>query len=343
MCLRLICILSVLIFSSWSYADEAVHSTGSYSCTPIGTGLDDGFFSLESFKGKLYAGGFGYRKRKAMYRYPAWEVVNPGLTVTESVCDLREFKGYLYANTESDGEIYRTADGDNWQKVFSDRGQIGCVLREHHDYLYATMHSSAFSSNGKIYRSTDGIEWQKVYDSGTSDDYMKEIIVFNDVIFAFYIDKTTGTGGYFTSVDGLNWIRHELGQLRLFKALIWNNELWASASAEYTLSGKSGIWKYDGQSFQNVAEISGYSHIGELLDYKSVLFATATREWKGNQGGAALLASPDKGITWEQICSFPETESWNLTEFEDELYITTKQHNANGTAGRVYKLHNKPQ
>jgi hypothetical protein len=335
--------VSVLIFPAGSYANKRVHLTDAYSCTPIGTGLDDGFFSLESYNGKLYAGGFGYRNKKAIYRYPAWEIVHPGFTVTESVCDLREFKGHLYANTESDGEIYRTADGENWQKVFSDHGQIGCVLRVHNGYLYATVHSSAFSSNGKIYRSPDGIQWQQVYDSGPHDDYMKEIIVFNDILFAFYINKTTGIGGYFTSVDGMSWIRHELGQLRLFKALIWNNEFWASSSAEYTLSGKSGIWKYDGQTFQNVAEINGYSHIGELLNYKTVLFATATREWKGHQGGAALLASPDKGITWQKICSFPETESWNLAEFEDELYITTKQHNANGTSGSVYKLQNKLQ
>jgi hypothetical protein len=333
--------LLLQIILAGAYADGTVRAENGYSCTPIGTGLDDGFFSLESFQGKLYAGGFGYQKKQAIYRYPEWEVVHPGLVVTESVCDLREFKGHLYANTESDGEIYRSVDGENWQNVFSGHGQIGCVLREHDGYLYATMHSSAFSSNGKIYRSADGIEWQNVYDSGTSDDYMKEIIAFNDLLFAFYINKTTGIGGYFTSADGTHWIRHELGQLRLFKALIWNNELWASASAEYTLSGTSGIWKYNGKTFRNVAEISGYSHIGELLNYQTILFATATREWKGEQGGAALLASHDRGLTWEEICNFRETESWNLAAFEGELYITTKQHNANGTSGSVYKLLNK--
>ncbi len=312
-----------------------------YSCTSIGNGLDDGFFSLEVYMNKLYAGGFGYKGKHAMFRYPEWEVVNPGITVTESVCDMREFKGYLYANTESNGEIYRTADGENWIKVFAGDGRIGCVLRELNGYLYAAIHSSAITSNGKIYRSFDGLQWEVVYDSGAKDEYMKEIIVFNGTLFAFYVDKTTGVGGYFTSPEGINWTRHELGQLRLFKGLVWNGELWAGSSAAYTLSGKSGVWKYDGQTFVNVAEIDGYSHIGELLSHDGNLFATATKEWKGYQGEAALLLSRDKGKHWERACTFSETEAWNIAEFEGDLYVTTKQHHGNGQAGKVYKLEKK--
>lgn len=340
----LLLVVCCLFFSAdHSGADETGTQEISYdySCEPVGTGLDDGFFSLETFQGKLYAGAFGYRERAAIFRYPDWEVVTPGFTVSESVCDLREFQGQLYANTESDGRIYRSIDGSSWELVFEGQGMIGCVLREYNGHLYATIHSSATGDRGKIFRSADGLRWQKVYDSGDADDYMKELIVYDGVLFGFYVDKTTGFGGYLTTRDGLNWHRNPLGQVRLFKAHVWGNELWASATTDYTQEGKSGIWKYDGTTFVNITDIEGYSHVGELIDYWGMLFATATRKWKGFGGGGALLVSTDQGVSWRTACVFPETEAWNIAEFRGELYVTTKQHLGNGKFGRLYRVTRK--
>jgi len=63
-----------------------------------------------------------------LYRYAPWELTSPGLTgISESICALIEFNGELYANTESSGDIFRSTDGAQWQRVYD--GGIAFVER----------------------------------------------------------------------------------------------------------------------------------------------------------------------------------------------------------------------
>ena len=108
------------------------HEASGYQCAAVGSSQGDGFFSLETFGSKVYAGQFGYglESSSMLYRYPQFEHVTPGLTgISESVCAMLEHDGYLYANTESSGDIFRSSDGSTWQKVRNGlSGTIGCGL-----------------------------------------------------------------------------------------------------------------------------------------------------------------------------------------------------------------------
>jgi len=89
-----------------------------YSCSPVGDSFSDGFFTLATFNNQVYAGqfGYGYESQSMVFRYPAWEHVSPGLTgIGESVCAMREFGGYLYANsTAATSSARRTARPGSW-------------------------------------------------------------------------------------------------------------------------------------------------------------------------------------------------------------------------------------
>jgi len=327
---------------------ESLAPTGKikYSCSPVGNGLDDGFFSLEVFKGKLYAGGFGYNKKPSLFSYPSWQVVKPGLVITESVCDMREFKGYLYANTELDGKIYRSSNGNNWQQVFKD-GSIGCVLREYKGYLYATIHKGVLAKGGKIYRTANGTNWEKVFDSGTVNDHrMKELIVFNDVLYALSINNSNKVGGYFTTTNGTNWTWHPVGNVRLFKGMvlpatsqITPKGLWMTSTAANSNGGPSGLWVLQNDhKLVHIKDFPGNTHLGELIMFNNHIFFTATKQWKGKQGGASLWMSGKDATQWTQVCTFRETEAWNLAIYNKQLYITTKQDGGKGALGKVYRF-----
>ena len=74
-----------------------------------------------------------------LFRFAPWEHVSPGLTgVSESVCAMREFGGYLYANTESSGDIFRSADGDSVAGVWRYSGSGDPVLVHQASKHYVT-------------------------------------------------------------------------------------------------------------------------------------------------------------------------------------------------------------
>ncbi len=345
-----------------------------YSCepTPIGRGVDDGFFSLEVYNDRLYSGGFGYAnhfnpsvRTPMLFSFPAWQVASPGLATTESVCEMREFRGMLYANTEQGGKIYRTADGKNWQEVFQN-GSVGCVLRQYGEYLYATIHNGALGRGGKIFRSKSGNigSWQKVFDdTGTQTDHMmKELIVFNGTLYALSVNRINSIGGYFTTKTGNlgDWKWHRVydneKSIRLFKGLVRttlpNKGLWMTSTAAYSGGSDSAVWlgtqanaSYPHLTLKKIKSFPGNSHLGELLEHEGNLFVTVTKEWKGRTGGASVWMLPAgdiAGTSWKQICYFPrETESWNLAVYRGMLYVTTKQdqhEGYNGSRGNVYRI-----
>lgn len=318
-------------------ADDAKNFN--YACEEIGKGVDEGFFSMEVFKDQLYIGGFGYKKKPSLFRYPTWEVVSPGLVTSESVCDMREFKGYLYANTEQDGYVYRSADGTTWQKVFDDEGGIGCVLREYQDKLYATITAGGTRKGGKIYRSGDGLNWEVVYNTygKASEDMIKDLIEYKGVFYAFYFDGASGKSGYLKSTDGKNWQRKELGYVRLFKALIWNDQLYASMSPypDSPNNNKPGLWKMEGDSFVEQGNLPEFKHFGDIVMYDQAIFGAASKKWKSFEGGGSLVMSVDEGKTWQKACEFKETEAWNVVVYKNELFVSTKQ---TGGGGKVYKV-----
>ena len=153
-----------------------------YECQRVGGAYTDGIFTLTAYQGALYAGlfGYGHEQMSMLYRFPPWELVSPGLTgISESICAMREFDGFLYANTESSGDIHRSVDGTRWERVYDgEEGSIGCGLAALGGHLYAINYRNSQRDHGRILRQEDDGRWTTVYDSGGTALYLREIVAY---------------------------------------------------------------------------------------------------------------------------------------------------------------------
>ncbi len=305
-----------------------------YSCSPVGDSFSDGFFTLATFNNQVYAGqfGYGYESQSMVFRYPAWEHVSPGLTgIGESVCAMREFGGYLYANTEHSGDIFRSADGATWELVYNgDGGSIGCGLAELNGQLYAVNYNYATSTHGRVLRQ-DGASWTTVYDSGAQPLYLREIVAYNGVLYAFGVMNQQGQ--MVTSTDGINWTLQTVAN-RYFRAHVWGGYLWLGSSDFYA-AGETAVWRFDGVSFLRTHPVGGQSHVADLQDVDGNLFASTSNGWKTESGPSYLLMSPDGLQDWQTVCTFSETAAWSMTVLGTELYVGTWEF---GQGGHVYRV-----
>ena len=315
-----------------SPSGEAGVAGKTFSITEVGASQDDGFFAIEKFKGALYAGSFGYKKRQMIYKVEPFAPVSPGFTVRESVCALREFNGSLIANTESDGLIYKSTDGSNWQKVHDGISPIGCALAVHKGYIYAA--SAGNSDNNKpcyLYRSKDGSSWEKVYDSGGRVEYIRELVSYGDHVYAFYVTDQKNNF-MLKSADGQKWDKSST-PARIFRGSVHKGLLYLTSASEHS-SSASGIWKYDGSSFSQIHSVPGKSHVSNIIGAGNDLIALTTKKWKGQGGGASLLVSCGGDSKWVEKKVFDETESWGLAVSGGYVYVGTKQQ---GGGGKIYK------
>ncbi len=312
--------------------DDVVHD---YTCAAVGSGYSDGFFALRGFGGALYAGQFGYghEDESMLYRYPPWELVQPGLTgISESVCALLEFDGQLYANTESSGDIFRTADGVNWTRVHDGSSHtIGCGLEVFGGRLYAINYDNGDKEHGRILRSGNGSDWETVYDSGGTSMYIREIVAHDGVLHAFAVDEDTSQGYRISSSDGTSWTPVETPS-RFFRGYSWDGYLWI-ASTDRSSNGAAGVWRFDGSNPVQVhGEVKHY--VTELVEFDGALFAGTSDGWKDDVGTSSLLMSRD-GDSWETVCDFPELAAWSIATSGDHLYVGTWQY---GGGGLVYEV-----
>ncbi len=318
--------------SSGDDDDGAPHD---YRCTPVGTGHADGFFALRGFQGALYAGEFGYgREAESMvYRYPPWELTSPGLTgISESVCAMAEFDGRLYANTEDDGDIFRSADGSTWERVHDgDDQSIGCGLEVFDGRLYALNYRNQTHTHGAILRTADGTTWETVWDSGSDSLYVREIVAHEGVLYAYYVDEDTDDTFALTSVDGTTWTAHETPS-RMFRAHSHDGVLWLG-STDRGGHGQPGVWRYDGSSYEMVHQADKH-YVTQIAHWDGALFAGTSDGFKDDTGTSTLLMSRD-GESWEAACAFSEIAIWSLAVVDDTLYLGTWEYEVGGQVHRV--------
>lgn len=115
---------------------------------------------LVPFQGRLYAGIEG----AGVFRSPdgaAWEAVRPGSGPRAGVRAAAVWQEWLYVGTTTAGEVWRTQDGERWERVFAAGEATGprsgyvASLTEAGGALYAGV-------NGRVQRSRDGRSWQEV-------------------------------------------------------------------------------------------------------------------------------------------------------------------------------------
>ena len=315
--------------------DDDSEGPHSYECAAVGSAGPDGFFALHGYQGKLYAGLFGYgmEGQSMVYSYPPYQLTSPGLTgISESVCAMTEFDGWLYANTESSADIFRTADGSNWERVFDGPGSsIGCGLEALDDWLYAVQYSNGAGDHGVILRSSDGTSWSTVFDSGSQSLYIREITSHAGTLHAFAVDEDTSQGYRISSTNGTDWTTTTTPS-RIFRGHSHDGYLWL-ASTDRGSSGASGVWRFDGSQMDQVHQASK-RYVTEITHFDGALFAGTSDGWKEDEGTSSLLMSRD-GSTWETVCTFPELAAWSIAVSGDHLYVGTWQYT---DGGQLYEV-----
>jgi hypothetical protein len=195
--------------------------------------IDDSF---AVFNDKLYAGTDNPDNGPEIWVYAndgstAWlkvsdDPVNPEKSFLyggEGTQFLIVHNGHLYAGTvygsnsdiKKSGELWRTANGENWEKVFeySDwlaSGQTGDLLSAivFNGYLYL---SARGGSRPEIFRSQDGVEWEKIIDAnapvyGANALYAYPFEVFGNELYLGLTNKVDG-GEIWKSADGETWVQ----------------------------------------------------------------------------------------------------------------------------------------
>ncbi len=322
--------------------DVTPHDDWDYTCERVGVGHGDGFFRLAEFRGQLYAGLFGYglEDRSMLYRYPDWELVEPGLTgIGESVCALREFDGALYANTENSGDIYRSFDGTHWERVHNgEAGSIGCGLAEFGGDLYAVNYRYSHADHGKVLRQV-GDDWRTVYDSGDVPLYLREIVTYDGVLYAFAIHQDTNQGQMLTSTNGSDWTLTEVGN-RYFRGYVWRGFLWLGATDRGGADDAS-VFRFDGSEFVQTHR-SSRRYVADLHALDDRLFISTSNGFKDDVGPSGVWVSGDGESDWEQVCEFSETAAWSMAVVDDELYVGTWEFRRGGSVYHVRRVDPDP-
>ncbi|MFP6683809.1 MAG: hypothetical protein VB934_03815, partial [Polyangiaceae bacterium] len=296
----------------------------------------DGFFSMRSFAGQLIAGQFGYghEAESMVMTFPSGQPAAPGLQgISESVCALREHGGYLYANTESDGDIFRSTNGASWTRVYDGAaGVIGCGLASSGSFLYAVQYDFQNHRNGQVLRSDNGVDWDVVWDSGDQSIYLREIVVHEGTVHAFGVDENSEQGYRVSAAE--NDAQFEMTETpsRFFRALSQDGALWVGSTSRSS-NGEAGIWRFDGAEPQLVHGVDS-AYVTELASHDGALWAGTSAGWKDDTGDSQLIASAD-GTEWKTICEFDELASWALATHNGALYVGTW---AYGSGGHVYRV-----
>ncbi len=315
--------------------DDDTEGPHSYECVSVGSAGPDGFFALRDYQGKLYAGMFGYglEGQSMVYSYPPYELTSPGLTgISESVCAMVEFDGLLYANTESSADIFRTADGSTWERVFDGPGSsIGCGLEAMGGYLYAVQYGNGAGDHGVILRSADGASWSTVYDSGGQSLYLREITSHDGTLYAFAVDEDDSQGYRLSSTNGTDWTVATT-PTRIFRGHSHDGALWL-ASTDRGSNGAAGVWRFDG-SQMDLVHAASKRYVTEITHWDGALFAGTSDGWKEDVGTSSLLMSRD-GEAWETVCTFPELAAWSIAASGANLYVGTWQYT---DGGQLYEV-----
>jgi hypothetical protein len=269
---------------------------------------------------------------------PGWRQANAdgfGDPANQQIPSLAVFGDHLYAGTwytqgvAATSEIWRTADGTNWQKVGAGFGHGAAHLAAFDSYLYVG------TWDGNVWRSPDGVGWTAVISDGFGDSAngIARFAVFSDTLYA----STWNSAGteIWRTQDGTEWIQvldsgmgdpSSVGAIAsdVFEGLLyygvgnWDRgaELWRTNGITWTavISGGFG-------DAENAA-------VSALAAFDNQLYAGL---W--NESGVQVWRSPD-GTQWNPVVTDgfgdPQTNMECALEVLDgELYLVGR----NDTSG----------
>jgi len=312
-------------------------------------------FTLEPFKQQLHIGMYDISSRsKDLHWKYSGNNVRPGnlkqsqLRSSESLCDMKEFRGHLYASTENRGELFRSANGQDWLKVrgFDGQNKVACALEVHGNKLYAAI-SVPSNGPGNVVSSSDGKTWRKV---GGNLGYVRELTSHKGTLHAFSV--LNGRPKWYT-LSGGGWVDNSglLGGRRAFRATSIGNDLWIGFSNTFA-GGVTGLGRFrPGGKVQMLDVRNNFTHFNDPImgtrNGGNIVFVGAGAGFKPNSsrigklGGGAVFAYRQNGQKAGRVCSFPKEEGvWGTAKFRNSIYFGTMRGGpgTGDSVGRVYVL-----
>ena len=162
----------------------------------------DTVYGITPFQGILYAGAAEptpqvWRSSDGLHWQPSASLPSEDV----GIYSVGVFKDQLYVGTGRSW-IYRSGDGQKWEKVAALKGDIHALFSHWVRFLVpfnGTLYAGL--EQGPLYRSEDGLTWVEVK-SGVSDgNGARGAMVFNG---ALYVGATSG-GDIWKTEDGQNW------------------------------------------------------------------------------------------------------------------------------------------
>jgi hypothetical protein len=308
-------------------------------------------FALEVFNGQLYAATAGaegrvWRLTQANTWTPSSEV---GMSSTysqtnDAIFDLVTFNGQLYASISgaTEGQIWRTANGTDWNKVTSSEfisNRTATVMVVFSNTLYAATSAAAV----EIWRSSTGNSgsWQPVMQDSfgnPNNSYVSGAAVMSGTLYFSVVNGVDGITIWRTT-NGITWTQastYGFGNAANAGAgglATLNGYLYAGTRND-TTGGQ--IWRYNGTTWSQVVA-DGFGNVNNfridsLYTINNWLFAVARNSTTGLQ-----VRRTTNGTDWTalNLNGLGNTKNvgtiWSnaSTAFANSFYLGT----ANGAIG----------
>ena len=269
---------------------------------------------------------------------PGWRQSNEdgfGDPSNGQVPSLEVFGGYLYAGTwDSDAEeigfqVWRTANGRDWEQVAAEPGNGAADLASFDGYLYAG------TWDGAVWRSPDGLAWQPVVTDGFGDpnNGIARFAVYDGMLYATTWSQT-GTEVWRTT-DGITWAQFgedglgDPGNAGAIASEVYGGRLYLGTGNWAT---GAQLWRTDGAEWEAL-ETGGFGDaangaVSSLAEFHGQLYAGV---W--NEGGVQVWRWSENWV-WEQVAGGgfgnPDAGRANALEVLDGVLYLVVQNDATG-------------
>ncbi len=233
---------------------------------------------------------------------------------------LEVYRDKLYAGVQTSSflQIWRTADGLNWDGVITatngmtdSLGTLATDFAVHDDALFATTFMSGWG--GAVWRTLDGDEWEPVTPLWASNTYFFSMAEYKSRL---YVDKaidTLSSAGMWHTVqvttNGVDWSPALEPGFSMSSLAVAGD--WLYVGGQNPTDQTPCLWRFDGSAWSDVSSGFGASAPGSVMSIVSF----------GTELYAAVATSADDQRTVINLWHTSDGDSWAPVLSDDLLVV----------------------